>query len=78
MFLGFPLNRGVNARTMTMLVTAAALGLGACSQKSDSPAGPEIPANPDPNPQFTQAAFVFDVNVAKKTVKIGAPTTGLS
>ena len=78
MFLGFPLSRGVSARTMTLLVTAASLGLGACGQKADSPASPELPSDPTPNPQFKQAAFVFDVNLVKKTVTVSPPVTGLS
>src|SRR5262245_24934734 len=71
----FPIlpHRGAARRSIAGLMTAVMLGLAACGDGDDLGAGPNLPDDPDPNPQFEQAAFVFDVNVRKGTVKVTEP-----
>ncbi len=62
----------------TSILVAGALFANACSSDSTG-AGPIIPGQPTPNPQITKAAFLADVNLRTKTIKITPPqltTTG--
>ncbi len=67
------------ALPLTILV-AGALFANACSSDSTG-APPLIPGQPTPNPQVTKAAFLADVNLRTKTIKISPPelkrTSGL-
>jgi Carboxypeptidase regulatory-like domain len=67
------LPRGRATGGLATMVAAVTLALAACSSGSDAPAGPDLPGNPPPNPQFRQAAFIFDVNTVTKQVRITAP-----
>lgn len=62
------------------ILVAGALFANACSSDSTG-AGPIIPGQPTPNPQITKAAFLADVNLRTKTIKITPPqltaTSGL-
>lgn len=64
----------------TSIFVAGALFANACSSDSTG-AGPIIPGQPTPNPQITKAAFLADVNLRTKTIKITPPelttTSGL-
>ena len=64
----------------TSMLVAGALFANACSSDSTG-AGPIIPGQPTPNPQITKAAFLADVNLRTKTIKITPPqlstTSGL-
>jgi hypothetical protein len=51
----------------TVALTALACGRG------EQGAGPNLPGEPPPNPQFSKAAYIFDVNTARRTVNITAP-----
>jgi hypothetical protein len=53
----------------TSMLVAGALFANACSSDSTG-AGPIIPGQPTPNPQITKAAFLADVNLRTKTIKI--------
>jgi hypothetical protein len=56
-----------------VVVGAVALTALACG-RGEQGAGPNLPGEPPPNPTFSKAAYIFDVNTAKRTVKITAPT----
>lgn len=72
-------SRGAGTRAIGALVTAAVVALAACSGGIDGLApGPNIPNDPLPNPQFKQAAFLFNVNTSKGTVAVTAPTKSVS
>jgi hypothetical protein len=57
----------------TSILVAGALLASACSS-DNAGSGPVLPGNPPPNPQITRAAFLADVNLRTKTIKITAPT----
>jgi hypothetical protein len=64
-------------RTVPTIATLAALAMAACSG-GDKSAGPVLPGNPPSNPQLKRAAFVMDVDMRTRQVKITAPTTTLN
>lgn len=67
----FP-SSGKAAGGLRAMLGFAMLGLAACSNGGDLPAGPNLPGDPPSNNQFRQAAFVFDVNTVTKAVNITA------
>ncbi len=74
----FP-RREVRSRAFAAFVAAAAVSLAACSGgESAAPAGPTLPGDPTPTPGVSQAAFILDVNVGKREVKITPATQSLS
>lgn len=74
----FPALRGSKSRFHAPFVIAAMLGLAACSSGGESVA-PTTPDTPDvQGPALRRAAFIVDVNVARKTVVITDPVTGVS
>jgi hypothetical protein len=58
--------------------SAAAIGLAACQGGDNAGAGPVLPPDQPQNPQYRNAAFIFDVNTATKTVKVTEPSTKLN
>lgn len=68
-----------NTRFTTMVfASAAAIALAACQGGDGAGAGPVLPPDQPQNPQYRNAAFIFDVNTATKTVRITEPTTHLN
>ncbi|MEZ4455745.1 MAG: hypothetical protein R2882_04210 [Gemmatimonadales bacterium] len=61
------------------VVTTAAVALAACSGESlNTPEDPVLPQDPGVNPQVRSLAWLFDVNTAKKTVKITPPSPAIA
>jgi hypothetical protein len=71
------LPRGRATGGLATTLAAITLALAACSSDTNAPAGPDLPGNPPPNPQFRQAAFIFDVNTVTKQVRITAPKSSV-
>src|SRR5262245_8558391 len=71
------LPRGRATGGLATTLAAITLALAACSSDTNAPAGPDLPGNPPPNPQFRQAAFIFDINTVNKQVKITAPKSSV-
>lgn len=66
--------RGALRRAASGVTLAALVALAACGKGGDeSPAAPNLPDDPSGSPTFRNAAFVFDVNTRKGTVKVTAP-----
>ncbi len=75
-----PLQRrsGIKSMVRSVLSTAA-IALAACSGESlNTPADPVLPQDPKVNPQVRSLAWLFDVNTAKKTVKITPPSAAVA
>lgn len=70
---------GVIRRTFAGVATAAVVLLAACGgdDPDNGPVGPNLPGDPPSNPQFRQAAFVFDVNLRRGTVRVTPPDVTL-
>lgn len=60
-------------RTLRAFLGTAALALAACSGEPNAPDAPNLPADIPLNPTLKSAAFIFDVNTARKTVKVTVP-----
>lgn len=60
-------------RRLRALLGTAALALAACSGEPNAPDAPQLPADVPLNPTLKSAAFIFDVNTARKTVKVTVP-----
>ena len=73
-----PGRTGLNRFTTMVFASAAALGLAACQSGDNAGAGPVLPPDQPQNPQYRNAAFIFDVNTVAKTVKITEPTKNLN
>jgi hypothetical protein len=58
-----------------VLLTAATFA--ACNVDQGS-TGPRLPGNPGPNPQIRSAAFIADVNVRTREIRITAPVAGVA
>ncbi len=69
---------GHNRFATMLFASVTALGLAACQGGDGAGAGPVIPPDQPQNPQYRNAAFIFDVNTARKTIAISQPTTHLN
>jgi len=65
-------------RVAAVTTAATVLALGACADATPSTENPVLPGTPAIPVQYRGAAFIMDVNAVKKTVKISAPSTGIS
>ncbi len=66
-------------RRIASLASATALfALGACSEGTPVNVAPVLPGAPAIPAQYRGAAFIMDVSALKKTVKITAPTAGIT
>lgn len=73
-----PGRTGYNRFTTTVFASAVAIGLAACQGGDTSGAGPVIPPDQPQNPQYKNAAFIFDVNTVDKIVRVSEPATKLN
>lgn len=64
-------------RVAGVLLTALAVGVSACEKGGDVTEPPVLPPNPPLNPAVGTAAFIFDVDVRKGTVKVTSPSVTL-
>ncbi|NOT08690.1 MAG: carboxypeptidase regulatory-like domain-containing protein [Gemmatimonadales bacterium] len=66
---------GTRQRLTRHLLSAVAVAITACSaEKTSAPDNPLLPDDPRANPAVQAAAWRFDINTAKRTVKITPPS----
>lgn len=67
--------RRAHTRTLaTTLIAAATLAAIACGKDSLTGARPVLPSEPKINPTFQNAAFIFDVDMTRRVVRVTSPS----